>query len=168
MKLIILVLYSLLSIAPIFLSNMGNTGDITTIYIVRHAEKVDDSTDPELSDAGKERALKLAGMLEKIDVDAIYSTNYKRTLATVRPTSHLKEVEVQLYDPRNEVEYERILEENIGKIILIAGHSNTVPMAANFYLGEDRLEKFDESDYGNFLILMVKEVGDTKLIHLTF
>lgn len=168
MKLQILVLYALLSIAGIFFINTDNTGDVTTIYIVRHAEKVDDSTDPELSDAGKERAQKLAEMLDKIEIDAIYSTNYKRTLATVNPISKRKEVEVQLYDSRNEVEYQRIYEQNIGKTILISGHSNTVPMAANFYIGEDRLEKFDESDYGNFLILLVSEIGDSKLFHLTY
>jgi 2,3-bisphosphoglycerate-dependent phosphoglycerate mutase len=171
MKLLITALVLVFSISGITISGINSTAenrDTTTIIVVRHAEKVDDSTDPELSYEGELRAMKLAEMLKKIQVDVIYSTNYKRTLATVTPVSVDKNLKIELYDPRNEVEYSQIFENSKGKTILIAGHSNTVPMTANFYLGEDRLEKFDESDYGNFLILLVNEIGDAKLIHLTY
>lgn len=141
---------------------------VTTIIVVRHAEKVDDSNDPELSPEGEERALRLAQMLENTDIDVIYSTNYKRTLGTVHPIAEEKGLEILLYDSRNEVEYAQIFERNKGTTILIVGHSNTVPLAANHYLGEDRLEKFDESDYGNFFILIVTEIGNAKLIHLRY
>ena len=63
--------------------------DITTLILVRHAEKVDDSRDPELSDMGKQRAEKLAQVLGSQSIDAIYSTDYIRTKDTCAPVSAL-------------------------------------------------------------------------------
>jgi len=59
---------------------------ITTVILVRHAEKSSDgSKDPELTDAGNARAIALAKLLKEVKVDAIYSTGFKRTQNTVAP-----------------------------------------------------------------------------------
>jgi broad specificity phosphatase PhoE len=163
-----LITLLILIMSPQGVTNFEVDMPVTTIIVVRHAEKVDDSNDPDLSSEGEARAIRLAQMLENVEIDVIYSTNYKRTRGTVSPVASEKSLEILLYDPRNEVEYAQIFENYKGKTILISGHSNTVPMAANYYLGEDQLEKFDESDYDNFLILMVTEIGNAKLIHLRY
>src|SRR4051812_13231461 len=71
----------------------------TTFILVRHAEKVaDGSKDPELSEAGKARALALARLLKENKIDAIYSTSYKRTQGTVAPLAMSKALTVLPYD----------------------------------------------------------------------
>src|SRR5438132_12240842 len=60
---------------------------VTTVILVRHAEKVIDpnNNDPDLSLAGQARAQELARMFGDAGVNAIYATQYKRTQQTVKP-----------------------------------------------------------------------------------
>ena len=56
-----------------------------TIILVRHAETVDASQDPDLSAEGKERAQRLRSIVKNYKPGAIYSTDFKRTRDTVAP-----------------------------------------------------------------------------------
>ncbi len=59
---------------------------LTTVYLLRHAEKAQDGgKDPALNDLGKERALRLMNLLAEIDFKTIYATDYLRTKNTVKP-----------------------------------------------------------------------------------
>lgn len=110
-----------------------------TIYIVRHAEKQLVGNDPELAYAGGVRAQKLAQILENQTIEHVFSTDYRRTRATVEPTATAAAVEIQSYDPKNHdalVEQLRKLEGNV----LVVGHSNTVSQLANYFVGDG--EKF--------------------------
>ncbi|HQS07084.1 MAG TPA: phosphoglycerate mutase family protein, partial [Daejeonella sp.] len=72
-------------LAAVALSCRTDAPAITTIYIVRHAEKdVSDpkNQDPELSSEGMERAEALADKLKEIKLDAAFATKYKRTSQT--------------------------------------------------------------------------------------
>src|SRR4029453_5154528 len=57
----------------------------STIFIVRHAEKADNSKDAELSEAGRARAEALANMLRDSKISVIYTTEFKRTQQTAAP-----------------------------------------------------------------------------------
>ena len=59
----------------------------TVLILIRHGEKVDESQDADLNDAGQARAHALAAMLKDAGIQAIYSTDYRRTLETVKPTA---------------------------------------------------------------------------------
>ena len=59
----------------------------TTFIVVRHAEKVDASRDPDLSAAGLTRAQALSARLDGPRLDAIYATEFKRTGQTVAPSA---------------------------------------------------------------------------------
>lgn len=144
--------------------------DLTTIVLVRHAEKLDDSSDPDLSEAGYKRAANLAEMFKDVDFDAVYSTNYIRTLETAKPVAEANDLSITEYDPRNpEGETKKWIENHSGETILISGHSNTTPTFANAVLDEEHFEeKFDESDYGNLLIITISEEGERKLLHLRY
>ena len=122
-----------------------------TIILVRHAEKIDNSRDPELSEAGKKRAQILANMLVEAGVSEIYSTPYLRTLSTVQPLAEALSLEIQSYDPRNLEGFASQLKVKEG-IIVVAGHSNTTPTLASLLTGRE-LSKLDESDYQQFFVI---------------
>ncbi|WP_345954130.1 phosphoglycerate mutase family protein [Mucilaginibacter sp. PAMB04168] len=127
----------LLALALVCLSNFGAFAQQTTIWLVRHAEKqaasasMMSASDPELSELGIKRAADLAGVLKGKKINAIYSTNYKRTLATVAPLAAGLKLTPATYDPREaNTLATKLIEENKGKEILIVGHSNTlIPLA---------------------------------------
>ena len=59
---------------------------VTTVILIRHAEKVIDpnNPDPDLSPAGQARAQELVRMFGDAGINAIYATQYKRTQQTVK------------------------------------------------------------------------------------
>jgi len=120
-------LIAVLICVPIALGATGNTfADDTVVYLVRHAEKAPHGTDPALSAAGRERAEMLADLLEEAAIDAIHSTDFRRTRDTAAPLAHRLGIPVALYDPaRPEALIENILD--AGGRHLVVGHSNTTP-----------------------------------------
>ena len=78
--------------------------DTTTYFLIRHAEK--DRTDatnknPNLTPEGEQRAKKWAKYFEKINLDAVYSTSYNRTMQTSKPTAESKKLAIINYNPRD-------------------------------------------------------------------
>ncbi|GAA0877823.1 phosphoglycerate mutase family protein [Algoriphagus jejuensis] len=129
----------LLFVLAVIFGSCTSQNQPKTIYIVRHAEKQLEGSDPELLYVGGVRAKKLSQILENQGIEHVFSTDYKRTRLTVEPTATAAGVEIQSYDPRNHdplVEQLRSLEGNI----LVVGHSNTVSQLANYFVGEG--EKF--------------------------
>ncbi|MCM8568177.1 histidine phosphatase family protein [Gramella jeungdoensis] len=134
---------------------------VTTYYLIRHAEK--DRTqagnrDPLLNEQGQKRAQKWAEVMKDVDFDAIYSTNYKRTIETAKPLAKLKELEVLNYDPRN-LYNEDFKKATSGKTVLVVGHSNTTPHFANAILGEKRYQDIDDKENGALFIVQVQPDG---------
>jgi 2,3-bisphosphoglycerate-dependent phosphoglycerate mutase len=118
----------------------------TTFILVRHAEKESGAADPMLSKEGEARAQSLVRLLDKQKVDAIYSTNFNRTKNTVKPLADAKGISVQIYEK----------DPDVGKMsgtVVICGHSNTIPALANKLLGKEQFKTFEDSDYGNILII---------------
>jgi broad specificity phosphatase PhoE len=80
--------------------------ETTTYYLIRHAEK--DRTDktnknPNLNEKGLERAKKWAEYFKDVDFDAVYSTNYNRTMQTALPTAESNKLNIKNYDPKKNV-----------------------------------------------------------------
>lgn len=130
------------------------------VYLVRHAEKVADDVDPVLSAAGRERARALADLLEGVRIDAIHSTDFRRTRETARPLAQRIGRGIDLYDPeRPEALVESIL--RAGGRHLIVGHSNTVPELVEL-LGGDGGPPIDEAaEYDRLYV--VKRSGDGRV-----
>lgn len=127
-------------------------------YLVRHAEKVLDVKDPPLTEAGEKRARDLAVRLEAVDLNAIYSSDYKRTLQTAEPTAAQQGLGIQTYDPRNLSEIRDLLIEKDGHY-LIVGHSNTTPPLAGLF-GVDPGEPIIEATEYNRLYVITR-TGET-------
>ena len=158
----------------LFLVDMSHAqyqdAEVTTFVLVRHAEKVDDSSDPDLSPEGYKRADHLARMFEKMKIDAVYSTNRVRTTETVRKLAESNALEIKPYDVHTPEETaNHWIEEHKGDVVFISGHSNTTPAFANALLGKTHFDSsFDESDYGNLLIITITDTGASHLLHLRY
>ena len=143
---------------------------LTTFILVRHGERADDgSKDPELSEAGKERATRLAEMLSKTSVQAVYSTTFKRTRNTVSPLAQAKGLEILSYEPLKSEPLDKMLQDHAGGTVVISGHSNTIPWTANYLIGKEQLKNFSDDDYKNFLVVTVLKKGSvTNITWLTY
>jgi broad specificity phosphatase PhoE len=101
-----------------------------TVILVRHAERADDSRDAALSDAGLRRAALLADVLADAGVDAIYTTQFQRTINTAGPLAArlgVKPVAVESAGSSHAEDVARRVREHRSGTVLVVGHSNTVP-----------------------------------------
>ncbi|WGD34771.1 phosphoglycerate mutase family protein [Olleya sp. YS] len=136
-------------------AQQDETNQTTTYYFIRHAEKDrSDATNknPELTRKGKRRARRWKRYFKRKKLDAIYSTNYKRTLATAFPTSVNKKLPIILYNPRN-TDYEAFKKQTQGQNVLIVGHSNTTPSFVNAIINQKKYQDIDDTvNYKLFII----------------
>lgn len=134
-------------------SNRALDQRITTHYLVRHAEKVDDSKDPELSAQGHARALALASRLQTADIRHIYSSDFKRTRGTVRPFATAKAQEITIYNPKDPNHLIDMLRNRPGHSSLIVGHSNSIPALVNQLIGADKYPHLDHDEYDKLFVI---------------
>ena len=131
-----------------------------TVILLRHAEKDisegADTANPELSAAGKLRAEKLVEIVRKYQPDAIYSTDYIRTRATVRPLARSKRMMTQIYEPRNLKQMQDLITSGKIKRLLVVGHNNTTPALANLLIGQEKYKPLAESEYNKIWIIKIK------------
>lgn len=132
-----------------------------TIILVRHAEKdmAGDETnpDPRLSTEGRQRAQNLIKAVEKYKPDAIFSSQFIRTISTAEPLARKNRMMIQFYNHRNLKELAEIVTSGRFKRILIVGHNTTTPAMANLLLGEDKYKPLDESEYDKIWVVKVKK-----------
>ncbi|HBP23093.1 MAG TPA: histidine phosphatase family protein [Planctomycetes bacterium] len=95
------------------------------VYAVRHAEK-QGGDDPGLTAEGVARAAALAFALRHVPLDGVYSTDTKRTRATVAPAAEAHGLEVQTYAADGSLS-KRLGSGQGGRCVLVVGHSNTIP-----------------------------------------
>lgn len=144
--------------------------DSTTSFILtRHAETTGIGTDPSLSSAGQERANELARILKNTSIQAVYSTNYKRTLETSAKVAANYNINTQIYDPSKLDELvTTILNQYRGQAVYIAGHSNTTNLILNLLIGKITYGNIPDSEYDNLYIVNVSAKGHSKVIHLKY
>lgn len=140
----------------------------TTVILVRHAEK-QSGQDPELSVEGQARAQQLAFMLDRTPIDIVYSTDFKRTLQTAKPTASQQQKEIEIYDHNDLVGFaERLRTEHQGQTILVVGHSNTTPTLVGLLDPNNMYEQIDESDYSNLFFVSLPAEGPADVMQLRF
>jgi len=83
--------------------------------------------------------------------------------------SDMANVPVAIYEPSPDKDgTEQWIKNHTGETVLVSGHSNTIPNIANLLLGRTHFDHdFDESDYGNLLVVTVNGTERT-LLHLRF
>lgn len=141
----------------IFTSLLSNAQEVTTYYFIRHAEKLRvDKTErnPNLNSKGLKRAEAWKEVFSNISFDAIYSTDYNRTMLTAKPTADSKNLPILMYNPRDM--YSKTFQNQTkGKTILVVGHSNTTNVFANKVLGFDKYEEIKDNNNSNLYIVTV-------------
>jgi broad specificity phosphatase PhoE len=147
----------------------------TTMIFVRHAEKalipVDD---PGLSPEGQARAEELARQLVDADVvagiDAIYSTDTRRTRETAVPVAEALGLDIRTYTNQEDDEpvVDAMVRDNKGKIILVVGHSNTLPTMIAALGASKKVPPIAEMEYDNLYLISIPWFGKTKTIRLRY
>ena len=128
--------------------------NITTVIVIRHAEKSDDGTsDPSLSPDGLKRAEKLANYFNDTKIDSLFATPYKRTKETLSFLASSKKLDIITYNPSDKMFLAEFLTKHKAKTSVIAGHSNTAPVIVNNFIKANTYEQLADSEYGKMWIL---------------
>ncbi len=143
---------------------------VTTVILIRHAEKVIDpnNADPDLSPAGQARAQELVRMFGDAGINAIYATQYKRTQQTVKPLADKLGLPVNQVNSKNTADLvARIRAQNSGGTVFIAGHNNSVPeiIAA---LGGPTFPTIPETEFDNLYIVTIYRTGKAKVVKMKY
>jgi phosphohistidine phosphatase SixA len=127
----------------------------TTVFLVRHAEKVAGDGDVALSPAGRERAALLAWTLKDANVTRIFTSQMARTKDTAAPLADTLKIEAEVLraqDPKALVTALRGLPR--GSTALVVGHSNTVPLVVEG-LGGSKVAPIGEDEFDRLLVLTI-------------
>jgi broad specificity phosphatase PhoE len=138
-----------------------------TAIVVRHAERLDSSTDSPLSAAGHARATRLAAMLKDAGISAIYTTERQRTTQTAQPLADALRLTPRILkvdDIDGVVAAVRTARD--GDRILVVGHSNTVPTILQ-RLGVSEPVTIGDDDYANLFVVTPRGVQAT-VVRLLF
>jgi phosphohistidine phosphatase SixA len=140
---------------------------VTTILLVRHAD-IDlppATADPSLNEAGRQRAAALAHVAGSAGVTTVFTSPLTRTKETVAPVAEAVGVEPREMPPANVVAQQARAGE-LGDVVLIAGHSNTVPevIAA---LGAPP-PVIGETEFDNFFVVTVADPDVASLLTLKY
>jgi broad specificity phosphatase PhoE len=146
-----------------------------TVFVVRHAEKVSES-DQRLTDAGRERARRLAKMLGGAGIRAIYATDTERAKDTARPLSDALKVPIRAYDvgkgmtngaPDASEFAASLRKDHPSDAVLVVGHSNTLPAILKA-LGVQEEVTIAAEQYDDLFVVVPGGAGAPTLIRLTY
>ena len=143
---------------------------VTTVIVVRHAEKNVEANnpDPDLSPAGQARAQELVRMFGAAGVNAIYATTYKRTQQTVKPLADTLGLSVSVVDSKKTPDLiNAILTSHRGQTVFVAGHNNTVPEIVGA-LGGGSFPVIPENEFDNMFIVSVYKFGHAKVLKIKY
>lgn len=152
------------------LDNKGNqnisrdkNNRMTTVILVRHAEKADEPKDnPGLTEEGVERANLLKEMLAGKGVKAIYTSKYRRTKETAKPLADelgITPIEINEAEPIAQ----SILKNNQGQTVLVVGHTNTIPKIIE-NLGGEEIDTIPETEFDNMFTVTIPAAGSVNVV----
>jgi phosphohistidine phosphatase SixA len=144
----------------------------TTVILVRHAEKAaTPGDDPPLTGAGQERARALMAIARDAGVTAIITTQFVRTRETARPAASALEIAPEMIRATAGAQHARDVARaalaHAGGVVLVVGHSNTVP-AIVAALGAPPPPPICDSSYDDLYIVTVPATGPARVIHARY
>lgn len=139
------------------------------VIIARHADRLDQSEDSPLSQAGEERAQRLASLLKDAGITAIYTSQRQRTRNTAEPLASalkVKPVSIPVADHREPL-IERIRADNRDDVVLIVSHETTVPVLLKLlgHTGEIALAR---AEYDNLFVVVPQGNSPPTVVRLRY
>jgi broad specificity phosphatase PhoE len=152
-----------------------------SIIIVRHAERqtggdVDDS----LSEAGKQRAARLATVLKDAGITHVFVSDRRRTLETAQPLARANNLSPSRIaipaQARGKIQPDELQVRAtllaIAKlprtaVVLIVGHSNTLPIFLT-RLGYDRRVTIGDNEFDNLFVVTPRATRAPAVVRLRF
>lgn len=164
-----LYLSALILAAALALCYLCFYSPVTTVLLVRHAEKSATPPDnPALSDAGQKRAVALARILEGAGLKALYATEFARTQQTVQPLATRLQLTVKQISASDADALVRdILTNHRGQTVLVAGHSNTVPVIIEKLRG-GTIQPIADTEYDKLFVVTLYRFGRAKVVELRY
>jgi broad specificity phosphatase PhoE len=164
------MLFAVLGAVVVFAYFTTFSRPVTTIILVRHAEKniEPNNPDPDLSPQGFERAQEIARVFGETGINALYATQFKRTQQTVKPLADRVGVQAKLLQANQTDELvNQLRTTNRGQTVFIAGHNNTVPAIVSTLSGET-YPTIPESEYDNLYIVTIYRFGKAKVVKMKY
>jgi len=147
------------------------------IFLVRHGETVapKGSDVRPLSEVGQRRAMVLATLLKDSGIKAIFTSDLERTIKTAEPIAQALRIEskplaqlgVQFKQSDVDAFVEFLRTGHRGDIVLVVGHSNTVPALLKA-LGHPVEIKIPETEFDNLFVLTLKADGPPTFLRLRY
>jgi phosphohistidine phosphatase SixA len=142
---------------------------ITTVYIVRHAEKSTmnpTDPDPDLTSMGRRRAEALASRLGTAGVTAIITTQFKRTQETAQPLAAALRIDPEIIPAGLQGSYDSVtaavLRHRGGKVLIVS-HSLTIAGIIEA-LGGPRFPNLCDNQYSNIFVMYIPASGKPDVI----
>ena len=138
------------------------------VFLVRHADRLDQSEDSPLSQAGEGRAQRLAGLLKEAGITAIYTSQFQRTIKTAEPLARVLKISpVSLPVTDREGLFKRIQTEHREEIVLIVGHDRSVPALLKL-LGHPEDITIAPNEYDNLFVVVPKGNSPPTVLRLRY
>ena len=138
------------------------------IYVVRHAERADQSADSALSTDGIGRSHELREALRDAGITGIFTSELRRTIDTAAPLAsaiHVTPRQVAAADA--DALAATIAASGSRDRILVVGHSNTVPALLRA-LDVDAAVAIGDNEYDNLFIVIPRKEGRPVLLRLKY
>jgi phosphohistidine phosphatase SixA len=139
-------------------------------YIVRHAEKQDNSEDPPLSEAGIARGIALEKYMADKKLDTVFTSLYKRAALTGLSVSFpqsLPHIQLKQWPQTDLNDFIKRLKKISGnRNLLIVGHTNTIPPMVQALSGQS-IAAIPEDVYNIIYTITISGTGKT-LVSTTY
>ena len=164
------MLFAILGAVVVFIYFATFSRPITTVILVRHAEKVIDPNNPNalLTAEGQARAQELVHAIGSAGITSIYATQVTRTQQTTKPIADRLGLQPNIIEATNTQELVRqIISQHTGSVVLVVGHTNSIPevIAA---LGGGSVPAIPETEYDNLYVVTLYRFGKAKVVRLKY
>ena len=144
-----------------------------TVIFLRHAEalpRTADNQNPHLNDLGKARAKLQAKTLKAAGITRVFATELHRTQETAAPLANSLGLKVEQYRARNSKMFATTLRDlKDGEVVLVVGHSNTVPVMVKVLGGElaglDKKGYLPDTQHSRMIVQVLSSVKQDEAMH---
>jgi phosphohistidine phosphatase SixA len=137
-----------------------------TVILVRHAERSGGmGTDVGISDAGRCRAEALARMLTDAGIKHIYVSEVARTQQTAQPLANKLRLGPEVV-PAKDID-SLVAKVRTGGVVLVVGHSNTVPEIIK-RIGGGTVQPIDDGEYDRMYVVTLTDPNHATVVTLHY